>query len=143
MVKLIQQFPPGIAHDVATKNILRNSYWAHSECILVAMLSDEDRTIRNTAVNKILTIRGDLNICDTDNDKFTGGDLEIEDEVDNDNENGVYRPQDSSVRPFKVPIVNPKRKSYHKMINLSSSITEPLIITGLSRDQLEEIVKSC
>ena len=66
----------------ATKNTLRNSYWAHSECILVAMLSDEDRTIRNTAVNKILTIRGDLNICDTDNDKFTGGDLEIEDEVE-------------------------------------------------------------
>ena len=68
MVKLIQQFPPGIAYDVATKNILRNSYWAHPGCILVAMLSDEDRTIRNTAVNKILTIRGDLNICDTDNE---------------------------------------------------------------------------
>ena len=66
MVKLIRQFPPGIAHDVATENILRNSYWSHSECILVAMLNDEGRTIRNTAVNKILTIRGDLYICDTD-----------------------------------------------------------------------------
>ena len=86
----------------------------------------------------LLTIRGDLNICDTDNDKFTGGDLEIEDEVHNDDENGVYRPQDSSVRPFKVPIVNPKCKSYHKMINLSSSVTEPPIIKELSRDQLEK-----
>ena len=37
----------------------------------------------------LLTIRGDSNICDTENDKFTGGDLEIEDEVDNDNENRV------------------------------------------------------
>ena len=71
MVKLIQQFPPGIAHDVATKNILRKSYRSQSECILAYMLSDEDRTIRNAAVNKILTIRGDLNIFDTDNDKFT------------------------------------------------------------------------
>ena len=84
---------------MATKNILINPYWARSECILVAMLSDKDRTIRNTAVNKILTIRGDLNICDTDNDKFTERDLEI-DEVDNDSEKGVYRPRDSSVRQF-------------------------------------------
>ena len=85
-----------------------------------------------------MTIRGDLNIWDTDNDKFTGGDQEIEDEGNNDNENGVYRPQDSSVRPFKVPIVNPKCKSYHKMINLSSSVTEPPIIKELSRDQLKK-----
>ena len=46
-----------------------------------------------------MTIRGDLNICDTDNDKFTERDLEI-DEVDNDSEKGVYRPRDSSVRQF-------------------------------------------
>ena len=78
-------------------------------------------------------------ICHTDNDKFGGGDLEIEDEVvDNDNENGVDRPQDSSVGPFEVPIVNPKCKSYHKMINLSSSVTEPPLIKELSRDQLEK-----
>ena len=47
----------------------------------------------------LLTIRGDSNICDTENDKFTG-DLEI-DEVDNDNEKG-YRPRDSSVRQGRI-----------------------------------------
>ena len=74
----------------------------------------------------LLTIRGDLNICDTDNGKLTEWDLEI-DEVDNDNESGVYRPRDNSVRQFKVPIVNPKRKSHHKSKNREKKLKPPSI----------------
>ena len=139
MIKLIQQFPSGEARNVALKNILRNSYWAHPECILTAMLCDNDSTVRNIAVNKILAIRGDLEDSDAgDSDvNFVGGDLEVDD--DSGDEIDEYRSRDNSVRYFKVPIVNEKAKSYYKLSNLSLAITEPPITKKMSREELEKI----
>ena len=102
------------------------------------MLRDNDSTVRNIAVKKILAIRGDLEDSDTgDSDNFVRGDLEVDD--DPGDENDKYRSRDNSVRYFKVPIVNEKAKSYYKLSNLSLAITEPPITKKMSREELEKI----
>ena len=44
---------------IARKNHSRNAYWAHPECLLLSMLTDSDEQVRTTAVEKILSVRGD------------------------------------------------------------------------------------
>ena len=83
-----------MAKTEALKNVLRNSYWAHPECILVAMLSDNDVTVRNTGVNRILVIQGDLESDVKDADNFVGGDLKVDESEDSGDSSDEYKERD-------------------------------------------------
>ena len=48
----------------------RNAYLAHSENVLMSMLADDSRDIRNKAVTSILKIRGGANFGDSSVRKF-------------------------------------------------------------------------
>ena len=50
--------------SIAKKNVAQNAYWAHPEVLLVAMLADNSKSIRNKAVEKILSLRGDSDFGD-------------------------------------------------------------------------------
>ena len=45
--------------QIAQKTIQRNGFYAHPECILRSMLADDDQSLRERAVKKILSIRED------------------------------------------------------------------------------------
>ena len=49
----IQVFPDSQVKDIATKVVKRNTYFAHLENIMLAMLADENEEIQNAAVKKI------------------------------------------------------------------------------------------
>ena len=44
---------------IAQKVIQRNGFYAHPECILKSMLTDDDQTLREKAVFKILQLRAE------------------------------------------------------------------------------------
>ena len=54
MFRAISAFPNKAACEIAMKNAMQNSYWAHPENVLVAMLAADYYEIRNTAINRIL-----------------------------------------------------------------------------------------
>lgn len=59
MMQRTKRFNNKQARDIALTVLQNNSFFAHGENILVAMLADEDAQVRNRAVNKILRIRCD------------------------------------------------------------------------------------
>ena len=50
--------------SIAKKNVAQNSYLAHPEVLLVAMLADNSKSIRTKAVEKILSLRADSDFGD-------------------------------------------------------------------------------
>ena len=80
--------------------VRRSAWYAHSEAILQAMLTSEDRQQRLKAVEKIMEIRGEG---------------EEESQVG-----------DSSVRPRTTPEINAEAKSLYDMIDWTSSYEPPL-----------------
>ena len=48
----------------------RNAYLTHSENVLMSMLADDSKDIRDKAVNSILKIRGGVNFGDSSVQKF-------------------------------------------------------------------------
>ncbi|KAB7503292.1 hypothetical protein Anas_13011 [Armadillidium nasatum] len=65
--------------EICYKILNNNSYFAHGENILIAMLADEEEEVRVRAVNKLLNIKG-LNEIFTCEDSFEGGVVESESE---------------------------------------------------------------
>lgn len=61
-VKLQRLLPP-VSRKVTWPVIQRNSYWAHHENVLLAMLADEDTAVRRAAVYIIRTVRQLPNTC--------------------------------------------------------------------------------
>ena len=56
MMQLILTQPEEI-QDIARRVVQNNAFYAHPENILVAMLEDEDKTIRKEALDKITAVR--------------------------------------------------------------------------------------
>ena len=103
-------FLRGKALESAKENVLRNAYYAHSELLLTAMLADKDPEVRRLGVEKILCLRRESNSGD------------------------------KSVRPFKVPKVNLKCKSYADLIDWDQEeVTEPIITADFTLDDLEKV----
>ena len=61
---------PKDTQTIARKNIARNAYWAHPECLLLSMLTDTDEKVREIAVDKIKATRSDSEFGDSYNRKF-------------------------------------------------------------------------
>ena len=53
----IATFPQQTVKDIELKTLLRNSFFAHPENILLSMLGDTDNSVRNMAVNRIQSLR--------------------------------------------------------------------------------------
>ena len=104
------------------KNVLqRNGFFAHFENVALAMLADEDETIRRTAVNKILQIREALkqNMPET----FSSA-------------------SSNEIRKFEIPQIDFDARSYHSMINLNqSNLSEPPALKSLQLQEIEAMRK--
>ena len=93
--------------SIAKENIARNAYWAHPEVLLLAMLADQKESIRSKAVDKILSVRGDLDYGDS-------------------------RP-----RLYEVPVLKFNARSYTEMIDWKTeAIYEPVFTVSINKDEL-------
>ena len=105
-IKLTKLLFPEVKR-IARKNLTRNAYWAHPECLLLSMLTDCDQQVRTTAVDKILSIRGDQ-------------------EYGN-----------NSTRKCIIPNLNFKASDYTDMIDWGAeTLYEPSLTTALSSTDL-------
>ena len=97
--------------DVAKKSFQTNAYFAHSENLLAAMLCDEDETIRQKAINAILTIRR--------------------------RKKCKVKVNAAGIRVFRVPQLNWEAKNYMEIIPWEVKLfTEPPVTKQLSNDEL-------
>ena len=51
------KLPNKKVREIALTVLQRNAYFAHHENIILAMLGDDDESVRRLAVNKVLSIR--------------------------------------------------------------------------------------
>ena len=110
MLLKIKRFPRREARAIALANLC---HYAHSDNILVAMLGDEDRSVRQQAVGHILSVR---------NSKA---------------------PASVEVRRFIRPVINTKASTYYEMINIADNITEePPIIKPLTDSQVLDLIEN-
>ena len=91
--------------------VSRNAYFAHPENLLVAMLDDEDESVREKGVGIIQEIRE------------------------------KHQPSHRPVRPFMVPEIDFDADNYHSMIDWDSLLlTEPPLTYNHSDDELKLII---
>ena len=81
-------------------------------------------------------------------DDFTVGDLdsdldsEVEEEGFKGSEDGddvKFRNKDTTVRKYRLPMVNVKAKHYHNMVNINLASTEPPVTKYLFTDDLHKL----
>ena len=99
-------------HKKVVYNCLQNNgYFAHPENVIVAMLTDSRKTIRQLAIRRIMAARNKSNIAES-----------------------------ACVRQFKIPKINFSATDYIDMILLQSiNVTEPPVTMHLSEEDLNRI----
>ena len=111
-IELTRLLPKDI-QAIARKNIARNAYWAHPECLILSMLTDTDEKVREMAVDKIMAIRGE-------------------------SESG-----DNYTRKFIIPNLQFQAAKYTEMIDWAAeTVHEPTLTTSLSSAELSSIKSS-
>ena len=98
-------------------------FFAHSEHVIIVMLGDENKPVRDIVVNKIMSLRETLTAGHTDIFKETSCE-----EV-------------KGVRKFKVPSTNKKATSYYQLVNLCLD-DEPPLSHRLTNDKLKNLCSS-
>ncbi|OXU32187.1 hypothetical protein TSAR_007981 [Trichomalopsis sarcophagae] len=108
LLHMIQQsrYMPPTLRTLFDETIQNNSYFAHPENILLAMLADERKSIRQKAYDKIVEVRENHPVS----------------------RNGI--------RKFIKPNINFDASSYELLINWDDSDTEPPLTILLSAEQL-------
>ena len=118
MIQRINSFSNIKICKLCYKVLNNNSYFAHGENILVAMLNDKDQLVRRKAIEIMLTLSGNPgsfpheNILDhAGNEDIVGDTLDIDDDTesvgDKSSKNASkYPPMDPTVRLFKKPTIN-------------------------------------
>ena len=140
---------------IAKPVINRNSYFAHPDQILLSMITDDDKSIRNKAVklismhrSKPLDTNSGTELFTTDVDENGNeGDLDENgnDETDmspDEDQDWTGVSLDHSVRQCRVPIIKWQAKTYHSMIDWSTMISEPPITSSLTEQQLDDIINT-
>ena len=120
MLRIVTQFPDKQVRDIALKVLRRNAWFAHSEHVIIAMLGDENKPVRDIAVNKIMSLRETLTASHTDT--FEESSCQ---EV-------------KAVRKFKVPFINGNATSYHQLVDLRLE-AEPPLLHHLTNDKLKSV----
>ena len=130
----------------------RNAFSVHPENLLLAMAADSNQSIREEAVQQILsarqhTVSVDQRDCTYDNEQDESDDVEVEgysdDEADGDILADEDYPMDESVRFFKVPQIKFMATAYHRVIDWRKEIvTEPPLTKHLTDDQIRDIANT-
>ena len=151
MVELIKVLPYS-DQLILKKKIQNNAYFAHSENLLLTMLTDNDEVIRHKAVDLIKNIRtSSIPISDDVNDEDHYEvdyshepdlddelDMSLDTEFENDVTENILR---QSVRPFRIPKLNFSATSYVDMINWNNVIYEPPLTLHLTDADLNACIK--
>ena len=155
LLKMIE-FSRKLKQKIAQKSIQCNGFYAHPEAILRSLLADDDQSLRQQAVEKVLAIRADLaKTTEEDGEEETEEEEEEdedewEDEDDLDTEELILDVseqaaiENSTVRQFGVPKINFKATTYPNLINWKkTTFSEPPITLtlALSDDELRGLVE--
>ena len=141
MIARINNFPDQRVEQICYNVLNNNSFFAHGENILVAMLGDVDETVRRKAVKIILKLRENV---DQDLEKKTEKkevDCTSNELVDPLVDKNKYPPIDKSVRVFKKPLINFKAPSYHQMTPSSQWTTLPPVLRHYNNDFIKSLEK--
>ena len=92
-------FPDKQVRDIALKFLRRNAFFAHPEHEIIAILGNENKSVRDIAVDEIMSLRETLTAGLTVTFKETSCE-----EV-------------KAVRKFKVPSINENTTSYHQLVD--------------------------
>ena len=95
--------------DIALKVLRRNAFFAHPEHVIIAMLGDENKPVRDIAVDKIMSLRETLTAGPTDIFKETSCE-----EV-------------KAVKKLKVPSLSGIATSYLQLVDLCLEAEPPLL----------------
>ena len=109
-LKLIRQQPQEV-QDIVMPYALSGAWFAHSEAILLTLVSSPDIDERKFGVSKILEMRGEQDLGD------------------------------SSVRPRKTPALNIDADSLLNLISWSKDIHEPIFTTSLTKHEVMGLVE--
>ena len=93
MLKRVTQFPDKQVRDIARKVLQRNAFFAHPERVITEMLGDENKPVRDIAVDKIMSLGETLTAGHADTFK------------------------EEAVRKFTVPSINENATSYHQLVD--------------------------
>ena len=128
--------------EICYQVINNNSYFAHGENILLAMVADEDEEVRRIAINKILSLKGyGATNEDTEDEDFEGGIInENDDEEEEDSdENDNYPPMNKDVRFFRKLKINFKASSYYEMTPSTQWQSIPPILQQLNYNEIQNL----
>jgi hypothetical protein len=142
LIQKINKFPDISIRDICFKTLNYNSYFAHGENILIAMLADEDEQVRRKAVNKILCIKGIISSFDFEEDDFAEGIVESDDENETCDNESEYPYMNKDVRIFLKPNINFKASCYHKITPILEWQTIPPILRGLSGNDIKNFIQN-
>ena len=93
------------------KVIQRNGFFAHPESILLAMLNDDDLSVRELALEKIRAAREERMIDGT-----------------------------NAVRLFKAPSLTFNANNYTDLVDWTTGVTEPPLLRGVSDSNLCDFI---
>lgn len=135
VVERVTKFPKKNVRDIALKVLQRNAFFAHHENVLLAMLGDGDESVRRLAVNKILSIRGEMDPYLIKNDEFDSESHNLsktDEELDD--------ASSSKIRRFRIPKINPNAKAYYQLSSLNvQEMQEPPALRDLKNEDIEAI----
>jgi len=96
------------------KVLQRNSCFAHSENVILGMLAEDDESIHQRAVDKILELRSEASAT-------------------TDMESSTLESSRKDVRQFKVPKINVEATHFYQLTNLDSIkvISQPPAVMDL------------
>ena len=105
MLRRVTQFSDRQVRDIA-QSFAHNAFFAHPEHLIIAMLGDENKPVRDIAVGKIMSLHEVLTAGHTDTFKETSC-VEVK-----------------ALRKFKVPSINENTTSYHQLVDLQLKMAE-------------------
>lgn len=144
MIELLRDLP---LEDqlIMQKPLQHNAHFAHTEWVLLTMLVDESRSIRERAVKTILNLRvkkrpkllAEISEMNQGEDEDVTENEEESEVV----ENEVIIPKMHEVRIWRVPKLNFEASSYVEMTDWSKDVHEPPLVKHLSDDELIQCIE--
>ena len=123
MIKRVCEFQKCRVREIALRVLERNAYFAHPQNILLGMLADENQEMRRIAVDKILKIQCLSSISAARKQPEPSTQKEI--------------CQNSSIRCFKVPALDPQAKEFYELVNLNEKeISQPPALVSFDNDSI-------
>jgi hypothetical protein len=112
----LSRFLPSVERDVVDKCIQQNGYYGHPENVILNMMTDERKHIRELAVRKIKAARSN---------------------------DGCHSRNSADIRKFIIPKLDFEAGSYYELVNwLNFPTIEPPIARNIADSDLEEAIET-